>query len=154
MAELPKVGEKAQEFSLSDQSGRKISLADFRGKKNVILYFYPKDDTPGCTREACDFRDQRHIFQKLDTEILGVSVDSVESHKRFTQNHRLSFPLLSDEDKSISTQYGVLHENGYSSRTSFIIDKQGLIRAVFPDVVVEGHWEELWTALENMKAGV
>lgn len=152
MAGLPKVGEKAPEFTLEDQSGREVRLSDFRGRQHVILYFYPKDDTPGCTKEACSFRDNLKWFEDLDTQILGVSVDSVESHQDFVDKYNIPFPLLSDHDKKVSQDYGVLNDKGYASRVSFLIDKQGIIREVYPEVKVDGHWEEVKKSLESLAA--
>lgn len=154
MTGLPKVGDKAPEFKMPDQSGKEVQLRDFHAKKNVVLYFYPKDDTPGCTKEACNFRDQHPNFADLDTQILGVSVDGVESHQKFVEKYQLGFPLLSDAEKNVSRAYGVLNEKGYDSRVTFVIDKEGIIRAVFPEVRVDGHWEEVKKAIESLKTHV
>jgi peroxiredoxin Q/BCP len=154
MSTMPNVGEKAPEFVLKNQDGEEIKLKDFLGKQNVVLYFYPKDDTPGCTKEACNFRDHLPDFTALDASILGVSVDSVHSHKKFVEKYQLPFQLLSDAEKSVSKAYGVLNEKGNAKRVTFIIDKQGIIRQVFPNVKVDGHWEEVRRSLEALNVSV
>ena len=117
----------------------------------MVLYFYPKDDTPGCTKEACSFRDNIKSLKGLGAEIVGVSLDSVDSHKKFTEKYHLSFPLLSDKDKRIATAYGVLKETGTSaSRVTFIIDKKGKIAKIFPKVDVNIHTEEVAAALKEL----
>ena len=148
-------GQKAPEFSLPAGGGQTVSLSDFRGKQNVVLYFYPKDDTPGCTKEACSFRDTREEFAAAGTAILGVSNDSVKSHERFAEKYHLPFPLLADEEKTVVNAYGVLKEKtNYGrtylgiQRTTFVIDKEGLIRKIWPKVDVETHIDE---ALEFIK---
>ncbi len=150
---MPEVGKKAPEFSLKDDSGQTVSLKDFRGKK-VVLYFYPKDDTPGCTQEACDFRDQGKTFKKENAVILGVSADSVESHAKFKKKFDLPFPLLSDPEKETIKAYGVWKEKSMYGkkymgieRTTFVIDEEGKINKVFPKVKVTDHIEEV---LENL----
>jgi peroxiredoxin Q/BCP len=142
-------GELAPLFTLSSQEGKTISLSDYKGKKNVILYFYPKDDTPGCTREACTFRDDLAIFQKANTEILGVSTDTVSSHQKFVKKYQLSFPLLADDQKVVAEQYGALNERGSASRMTFLIDKEGVIRKVVAKVKVDGHSQELQEILKQ-----
>ena len=148
---------QAPDFSLPSTEGKHISLSDFKGKKNVVLYFYPKDDTPGCTKEACDFRDGTKEFAKNDAVILGVSADSVKSHDAFLMKFKLPFPLLSDEGKEMIKKYGVWKEkNMYGKkymgieRTTFVIDKAGAIRKIFPKVKVDGHSEEILKALEQL----
>ncbi len=148
-------GKKAPEFKLKDQDGKTVSLSDFKGK-NVVLYFYPKDDTPGCTKEACSFRDELPRFGKIDAVILGVSPDSVDSHKKFAQKFELPFTLLSDENKKVVETYGVWKEkNNYGKkymgveRTTFVIDKEGKIKKIFNKVKVDGHSEEVMEALKN-----
>ncbi|MGC8863185.1 MAG: thioredoxin-dependent thiol peroxidase [Armatimonadota bacterium] len=143
-------GQKAPEFTLPATGGRTISLADFRGKKNVVLYFYPKDNTPGCTKEACFFRDVMSEFEAAGAVILGVSLDSIKSHENFAAKHNLLFPLLSDEQKTVSTAYGVFKEKSMYGktflgveRTTFVIDKEGIVRKVWPKVKVEGHIDEV-----------
>lgn len=148
-----KEGDSAPDFKADSTEGKEISLKDLRGK-NVILYFYPKDNTPGCTREACDFRDNLKRFSAKDTVVLGVSHDSLQSHENFREKFSLPFTLLSDPDKKISTSYGVYKEKSLYGkffmgieRTTFLIDKQGKIKKVFPKVKVEGHIEEVLKAL-------
>src|SRR5215211_6402763 len=126
------VGSKAPDFTLPSQSGEMVSLKDFLGEKPVILYFYPKDDTPGCTKEACAFRDEHEEFGKLDAEVIGVSSDSVESHKRFAEKHDLSFTLLSDDRGKVRRLYGVPNSFGIiPGRVTYGIDEAGVIRHVF-----------------------
>ena len=148
-----KEGDKAPEFTLKSTDGRDISLKDFRGKQ-VVLYFYPKDDTPGCTKEACDFRDNLARIRAKGAIVLGVSHDSVESHNTFREKYDLPFTLLSDEDKSVSQAYGVyklrsLYGKEFMGieRTTFVIDEKGKIKRIFPKVKVEGHVEEVLQAL-------
>jgi peroxiredoxin Q/BCP len=148
-----RVGEKAPDFNLFSGDGTKVSLSDFRGKK-VVLYFYPKDDTPGCTKEACSFRDEYRKVKQKGAVILGVSVDSVDSHKKFAEKYSLPFTLLSDEGKKTVKTYGVWKKkNLYGreffgiERTTFIIDDRGYIKHIFPKVRVEGHTEEILSKL-------
>jgi len=148
-----KVGDPAPAFTAQTDSGQTVSLADFRGKK-VVLYFYPKDDTPGCTREACSFRDHYAALQARGAVVLGVSTDSVASHRRFKEKYGLPFPLLSDPERRIVTAYGVWKEKtlagrlGFGTeRTTFIIDEEGRIAHIFPKVKVDGHTEEVLAAL-------
>jgi peroxiredoxin Q/BCP len=146
-----KQGEDAPSFEGLMADGSKLSLKDFMGKKNVVLYFYPKDDTPGCTKEACSFRDDIKSLRDFDAEIVGVSLDSVESHRKFKEKYHLPFPLLSDKDKRIATAYGVLKEGGRSaSRVTFIIDKKGKIAKIFPKVDVNVHADEVAAALKEL----
>lgn len=149
-----KEGQKAPNFKLKDQSGKIISLDSLKGK-NIVLYFYPKDNTSGCTAEACNFRDEFPKFNKLDAVILGVSPDSVESHKKFAEKYNLPFSLLSDEKKEVLEKYGVWQEKSMYGkkymgvvRTTFVIDKDGKIKKIFPKVKVEGHNEEVMEALK------
>jgi peroxiredoxin Q/BCP len=147
------VGMMAPEFSLPSTMGRKVSLSEFRGKR-VILYFYPKDDTPGCTMEACAFRDHLPRIQAKDAVVLGISLDDELSHQRFAQKYNLPFPLLSDVDAAVSRQYGTYKEkNLYGrtywgiERTTFVIDREGRVENVFRRVKVEGHAEEVMATL-------
>ena len=149
------VGKKAPDFSLYNQDEKKISLKDYLGK-NVILYFYPKDDTSGCTKEACSFRDNIPKFSKADAVILGISPDSVNSHKKFSEKYKLPFNLLADEEKVVIEKYGVWKEKSMYGRkymgverTTFIIDEKGKIKKIFNKVKVEGHENEV---LEILKA--
>ena len=148
-------GSKAPDFSAQDQDGNKVKLNSFKGKKNVVLYFYPKDMTPGCTTEACDFRDQYKKFK--NTEILGISCDSPERHRKFIEKHDLPFTLISDPDQKVVTKYGVWQEKKLYGKTfmgivrsTFIIDKKGIVRKVFPKVKVKGHTEEVLAALKEL----
>lgn len=150
-----KIGSKAPQFSLLDQNGEKKSLKNFLGKK-VILYFYPKDMTSGCTKEACDFRDSIKKFTKVDTIIIGVSADSIQSHKKFEEKYDLPFTLLSDEKKTLLEKYGVWKEKSMYGRkyfgierTTFVIDKKGIIRNIYPKVKVTNHIKEILKDLEN-----
>ena len=147
---LPVIGKPAPDFTLPSTSGDPITLRQFKGKKTVILYFYPKDDTPGCTREACDFRDHNAEFDRQNTVILGVSTDGLESHQSFQNKHQLPFTLLADEDAAVSKMYGVYKQrNLYGKkymgieRTTFVIDKTGRIAQIYPKVKVEGHIDAL-----------
>jgi peroxiredoxin Q/BCP len=125
-------GTKAPEFTLNDQHGRPVSLAETRSKKNVVLYFYPKDDTPGCTKESCAFRDQFTAFSDVGAEVLGVSSDSEASHKAFAEKYRLPFSLLSDPGAKVRKAYGVPATLGLlPGRVTFVIDKEGVIRHAF-----------------------
>ena len=153
-AEL-KVGQKAPDFTALNEKGEKVKLSDLKGKK-VILYFYPKDDTPGCTKEACAFRDGIDQIKELGAAVLGVSVDSVDSHKKFKKKFELNFPLLADTDKKIVAAYGTWTEKSMYGRkymgierTTFIIDKQGKISHIFPKVKVDEHYDEVLDALED-----
>ena len=140
-------GGMAPDFTLSSNDGRTISLADYKGKKNIILYFYPKDDTPGCTKEACTFRDDIAAFKTADTEILGVSTDTVKSHQRFVDKFQLNFPLLADSEKEVAKAYGALGLTGSAKRMTFLIDKNGVIKKIVAKVKVDGHSKELQDAL-------
>ena len=149
-----KEGDKAPEFSLPDSDGKKRSLKDFKGKKSVGLYFYPKDMTPGCTQEACDFSEHLKAFDKKDTEVIGVSFDDEKSHRKFIEKHGLRHLLLSDGDKKTANAYGVYQEKSLYGRkfmgivrSTFVIDKQGKIKKVFPKVKVKDHWEDVLETL-------
>jgi len=149
------VGKKAPPFKLKNQDGKVISLDDLKGKK-IILYFYPKDDTPGCTTEACNFRDDLPEFKGLNAVILGVSPDPVESHKKFKIKYSIPYDLLSDVDREVCEKYEVWKEkNNYGKklmgveRTTYIIDEKGVIADIFNKVKVDGHNKELIKALEK-----
>jgi thioredoxin-dependent peroxiredoxin len=153
---LPAVGQPAPDFKLASTDDQEVSLADFKGKQAVVLYFYPRDDTPGCTAEACSFRDLRSVFNEHGVEILGVSPDTVKSHKKFQQKFHLTFPLLADHDHAVAERYGVWQLKKFMgreymgiARTTFVVDKNGTIKAVFPNVKVEGHADKV---LESLKA--
>ena len=150
----PQPGSKAPAFKLSDDAGKTVSLSDFKGKK-VILYFYPKDSTPGCTTESCGFRDNLNRFTKSGAAVLGLSADSVASHKKFKEKQGLNFPLISDPDHKALEAYGVWQEKSLYGRrfmgivrTTFIIDEEGRIAKVFPKVKVNGHVDEVLAALK------
>lgn len=147
---LPVIGKPAPDFSLPSTTGENVSLKQFKGKKTVVLYFYPKDETPGCTREACDFRDHAAEFERHNAVILGISTDPMESHHKFREKHHLPFTLLSDEDATVSKLFGVYKQkNLYGKkymgieRTTFVIDKTGRIAQIYPKVKVEGHIQDL-----------
>jgi len=150
-AATPVVGEPAPAFRLQDQDGKWHTLADYKGKW-VAIYFYPKDDTPGCTTQACSFRDNIFAFNKEGAVILGISVDDVESHKKFAEKHGLPFTLLADADKAVAKQYGVLKNYGvaeFARRDTFIVDPEGRIAKHYESVKPEGHSE---VVLEDIKA--
>jgi peroxiredoxin Q/BCP len=154
MAKELTVGDEAPAFSLPNQSGEPVGLKDFTGKQ-VVLYFYPKDDTPGCTMESCDFRDAATPIKKAGAVILGVSLDGKESHQKFIKKFDLPFPLLSDEEATISKAYGCYKEkNMYGrkywgiERSTFVIDQTGTLKAIFRKVKVGGHVDEVLAALK------
>ena len=148
-----KVGIRAPAFSLPNEKGQVVKLSDLKGKK-VVLFFYPKDDTPGCTKEACSFRDGLQAIRKKGAVVLGVSADSVASHQKFSQKFDFNFPLLSDESKAMIQAYGVWKEKSMYGRkymgierTTVLIAKNGIISHMFPKVKVDGHYEEVLEAL-------
>ena len=148
-----KEGDQAPSFTVNTNGGGKISLADYIGK-NVILYFYPKDDTPGCTKEACAFRDHFADFKKKGAVVLGVSTDPVKSHDKFVEKFKLPFTLLADEDKKIVEAYGVWGQKSFmgrkylgTHRVTFLIGPDGKIRKIWPKVKPEEHAEEVLAAL-------
>jgi peroxiredoxin Q/BCP len=148
---LPIVGKPAPDFTLPSTTGEPISIKQFKNKKTVVLYFYPKDETTGCTREACAFRDMNDEIEKQNVVILGVSTDSIEKHNGFREKHKLPFALLADEDAAVSKQYGVYKQkNLYGKkymgieRTTFIIDRTGRIAQIYPKVKVDGHAQDVF----------
>ncbi|WP_454064101.1 thioredoxin-dependent thiol peroxidase [Candidatus Nitrospira salsa] len=150
-----KVGQKAPAFTLLNDKGETVKLSELKGK-TVVLFFYPKDDTPGCTKEACSFRDGLRDIQKRGAIVVGVSPDSVESHKKFSKKFDLNFPLLSDVEKTMLQAYGVWKEKSMYGRTymgiertTFIIDEKGKIAAVFPKVKVDQHYDQVLQALQE-----
>jgi thioredoxin-dependent peroxiredoxin len=157
MKDMVKVGSVAPGFTLPSQAGEMVNLEDFFGRKPVVLFFYPKDDSPGCTREVCAFRDNFEEFGKLDAEVIGISSDSVESHMSFAVKHELSFTLLSDEAGNIRRLYGVPKTFGlFPGRVTYVIDKEGVVRHVFASQLsVERHVQEALAALRSdvSKAG-
>lgn len=147
---LPTVGKPAPDFTLPSTSGDPVTLKSYKGKKTVVLYFYPKDETPGCTREACDIRDHFAELEQHGVVVLGVSTDPMDSHLKFKEKHRLPFTLLSDEDAAVSKLYGVYKQkNVYGKksmgieRTTFVVDRTGRIATVYPKVKVEGHISDI-----------
>jgi thioredoxin-dependent peroxiredoxin len=147
--------DKAPDFVLNDQNGQPVSLRQHQNKHKVVLYFYPRDNTPGCTREACSFRDAMAEFKKKGAVVLGVSPDSVTSHEKFAGKYELPFPLLSDPEREVSQLYGVFKEKLLYGkkvkgieRTTVVIDKDGGIRKIFRKVKVDGHVDEVLATLE------
>lgn len=147
---LPVIGRPAPDFSLPSTTGENISLKQFKGKKTVVLYFYTKDGTPGCTREACDFRDHAAELEAAKVVVIGISTDSLESHQHFKEKQKLPFALLSDEDGAVSKLFGVYKQkNLYGKkhlgieRTTFVIDKTGRVAQIWPKVKVEGHIQDV-----------
>jgi peroxiredoxin Q/BCP len=157
MADWVEPGQRAPAFTLTADDGTKFRLGDFKGRP-VILYFYPKDDTPGCTREACAFRDSQPVLKKFGAVVLGVSPDSSESHARFRDKYRLNFPLLADENHTIAQRYGAWREkNMYGKksmgvvRSTFLIDSSGKVAKVWKQVKVDGHDEQVLAALRELQ---
>jgi len=147
------IGETAPVFALPASNGTRISLLDYQARKYVVLYFYPKDMTPGCTQEAIAFRDLQNEFAMADAAILGISTDDVASHDKFAQQHNLTFPLLSDPDGRIAELFGVL-KNGDSpraARSTFVIGKNGLVLKVYTNVRIECHADEVLAFLHGLK---
>jgi peroxiredoxin Q/BCP len=149
---MVKEGEAAPDFETRDAEGREVKLSDFRGRK-VVLYFYPKDDTPGCTKEACSFRDAFSDYEEKGIKVLGVSLDDEASHRAFASKYELPFTLLSDTDHSVSDAYGVYGEQRWGDKTfmgvarkTFLIDEEGKIKKVFDKVNVEQHADEVMEA--------
>jgi peroxiredoxin Q/BCP len=151
-------GQKAPAWKLSDQAGAEHKLSDYAGSW-VLLYFYPKDDTPGCTKEACAFRDNLPKFKKVDAVVFGVSVDSVKSHAKFAEKFQLPFTLLADEDKKMVQDYGVWGKKKFmgreylgTMRTSFLIDPKGKIAKIYENVKPEVHADQVLTDLKELQA--
>jgi len=158
MSDWIEAGQKAPDFTLPADSGHKIKLSSLRGQP-VVLYFYPRDDTPGCTREACAFRNRTTTFAQMGVQILGVSPDDVASHERFRDKFQLNFPLLADTAHKVAEKYGAWREKirfGKKSmgiqRSTFLIDAEGVVRKVWKKVDVEGHDEAVLAALEAIRA--
>ena len=148
-----KIGQKAPDLMLASSDGKTLNLKDFAGKK-IVLYFYPKDDTSGCTKEACSFESNLPAIKNKGAVVIGVSADSVDSHVKFAQKYGLSFPLLSDEKKDIIKSYGVWKEKSMYGRkyfgierTTVVIDEKGIVRHIFNKVKVDGHTDEVQAVL-------
>ncbi len=156
MADWIEVGKKAPAFALTADDGKKLKLSDLKGSP-VVLYFYPKDDTPGCTKEACAFRDRKAEMEKLGAKLLGVSPDTVESHVKFRDKYRLNFPLLADPDHAVAEKYGAWREkNMYGKKTmgiqrsTYLIDAGGKVAKVWQRVSVDGHDEQVMAAIQSL----
>ena len=148
-------GDKCPIFSLPDQNGKVVNISDFIGKKVLIIYFYPKDDTPGCTREACTFRDHYEEFIDLGCDIIGISSDSIDSHKKFEQSHSLNFTLLSDSRKEVRKSFGVPPSlfGLIPGRVTYVIDLAGTVRGIFNSLTnAEGHIREALKTVRELQA--
>jgi thioredoxin-dependent peroxiredoxin len=150
-------GKKAPTFELQDASGERRSLKDLTSKRKLVLYFYPRDMTPGCTTEACSFRDNIDALRRAGAEVVGVSGDSGESHQKFIKAHALNFPLLSDPGNEVAKKFGVWKEKSMYGRkfmgierSTFVIDRDGVVRKAFPKVKVNGHTAEVLAALKEI----
>jgi thioredoxin-dependent peroxiredoxin len=151
-AETPKVGDKAPDFTAQDQDGKTVKLSDFAGKQAVLLYFYPKDNTPGCTKEACGFRDSLNDLKSQGVQVLGVSMDDAKSHKKFIADHNINFPLLVDTDGKLTDAYSGRMANGkVSKRVSFLIGKDGTIKHVTDSSSADKHLAEMKEAAAKLK---
>ncbi|MBN2047514.1 MAG: thioredoxin-dependent thiol peroxidase [Anaerolineaceae bacterium] len=151
---MPELNQPAPDFVLLDENSKEHRLSAYRGKR-VVLYFYPKDDTPGCTTEACEFRDDSQMYSNAGIVVLGVSADSPESHKKFKEKYHLNFTLLSDENHEVCEEYGVwvlkkMYGKEYYGiqRSTFLIDEKGMIKHIFPKVTPKGHSAEVIAAFE------
>lgn len=158
MAEWVEAGTKAPDFTLVSDDGAKVKLSELRGNI-VVLYFYPKDDTPGCTKEACAFRDQKQQLEKHGVKLLGVSPDDLESHRKFRDKYQLNFPLLVDKDHKVAEKYGAWREkNMYGKvsmgiqRSTFLIDQEGKVAKVWKRVSVEGHDAKVLEEVAKLRA--
>jgi thioredoxin-dependent peroxiredoxin len=153
----PMEGKPAPDFELPDASGHPVKLRDLTAKGNLVIYFYPKDLTPGCTREACDFRDNLGRVRTAGAQVVGISADTPQLHQKFVEKHELNFPLLSDPGKGVLKAYGVFKKKSLYGRefmgierTTFVVDRKGTIRKVFPKVKVEGHADAVLDALKAL----
>ena len=152
MANAPiKIGDRVPDFPLASQSGTTVKLSDFLGKKSVVLYFYPKDDTPGCTAESCAFRDSYEVFSEAGAEVIGISSDSVDSHVRFAAKYNLPFTLLSDQNNQVRKLFGVPATMFIlPGRVTYVIDKEGIVRHIFDSMLdFKAHVDE---ALKTVKS--
>ncbi|CUU04854.1 peroxiredoxin Q/BCP [Candidatus Thermokryptus mobilis] len=145
-----KVGDIAPDFTLEDAFGNKYTLSNYRGKSPVVIYFYPKANTPGCSKQACGIRDEWSKFEQLGVPVFGVSVDSKKSLKKFIDKYSLNFPLLSDESKKVCKDYGVLNLLGFANRVTFIVDKEGKIAHIIDKVDVETHAKEVLDLVKTL----
>ena len=145
-------GTKAPDFTLQDQDGRDVTLSQELTLGHVVLYFYPKDNTPGCTKEACSFRDLSEDFHVEGASIFGINTDSVESHRKFHEKNKLTFTLLADPDNTVTTLYGATGIFTLASRVTYLIDSEGIIRKVYPDVTISTHAAELLQAVRELNA--
>lgn len=148
-----KKGSKIPSFTLPDQHGKEVSIDDYVGKSNLVIYFYPKDDTPGCTAEACSFRDQFAVFEDAGAQVFGISSDSVDSHRRFAEKHNLPFTLLSDSEKKVRKAFDVPADmlGLIPGRVTYIVDKAGVVRHVFNSQLnTSKHVEEALKVLEQL----
>jgi peroxiredoxin Q/BCP len=151
-------GKKAPDFELPTLDGKTVALKDLVGKRNLVLYFYPKDMTPGCTTEACSFRDNLDGIRAAGANVAGISADSPDSHRKFTDKYSLNFPLLSDVGNKVGKLYGTYGKKSLygrefmgTIRTTFVIDRAGVVRKVFPKVKVNGHTEQVLAALKEIR---
>ncbi len=149
MADLPEKGRKLPDVEFTTEDGGKMAASELGGRKTV-LYFYPKDDTPGCTKEACAFRDSMPDYEAAGVRVFGVSLDSPESHRKFREKHSLTFPLLTDEDGKASEALGVLSEKGRAKRATFLLDEDAKVAKVYPEVSPETHAEEILADAASM----
>ena len=154
---MVEAGKPAPDFTLTDQDGKKVTLSELKGSP-MVLYFYPKDDTSGCTKEACAFRDSYAEYEKAGAKILGVSPDSAESHTKFIKKYELPFSLLADTERKACESFGVWTEKSMYGkkymgveRTTFVIDAEGIVRQIFPKVKVDGHTEQVLEAVRASK---
>ena len=147
-----KVGDMAPDFTLTSQTGESVSLKDFQGKKSVVLYFYPKDDTPGCTKEACAFRDSYQVFKEAGAEVIGISSDTTQSHQQFVKKYDLPFILLSDTENKVRQLYGVPATLWIlPGRVTYVIDQEGVVRHLFDSMLeFQRHVEEALTTLKTI----
>jgi peroxiredoxin Q/BCP len=147
------IGSKLPEFTLPDQDGKSLSIKELMVKKNLVIYFYPKDETPGCTKEACTFRDSYEVFKEYNAEVIGISADDQSSHKSFVENHKLPFILLSDENNEVRKLFGVPSDllGLIPGRVTYIIDKEGVVRHVFKSQMnAARHVDEALEILKNL----
>lgn len=150
-AQSLKVGQLAPDFTLEDENSKSYTLSNFKGRSPVVIFFYPKAGTPGCTKQACGIRDNISKFEDNEIAIFGISVDSKESQKKFKEENNLNFPLLSDEDKSVSKIYDVLNNFGVANRVTFIIDKEGKIAHILRDINISVHPNQVFELALKLK---